>query len=338
MLQTVLRLVPAFTAEPATNGAAHARDAFLLLFAYATGLCRAELAAATTGALTRTALDGALDDAWSLRVMGKGRRAGTVPMPRRLIDALRAQLRARPVSLTLETAPPDTLLIAHLVTGEALPPDVVGRIFKAIFARAAEQLAIAYPNAAADRQRASTHWLRHTFANHGLDAGTDIRDMQELLGHASLGTTTRYTTADAARQFQSVEAFFNVALEGTDPPPSLAVPGASRPAPAVATLRSDAGAAVQLVEVHVTLRVEPKRAGGGRGRVLDRVEREVLAGVARTPTRDGVTVLQVPFENDDAFDRRVDDLLVAIALTAEQHRCRSECEAWAEVGGEHWRW
>ncbi|WP_276321896.1 hypothetical protein [Burkholderia stabilis] len=60
-----------------------APDAFVRLFAYATGLRRAELAAATTGALTRTALDGALDDAWSLRVMGKGRRARTVPMPRR---------------------------------------------------------------------------------------------------------------------------------------------------------------------------------------------------------------------------------------------------------------
>ncbi|WP_181157820.1 MULTISPECIES: hypothetical protein [Burkholderia] len=50
----------------------------------------------------------------------------------------------------------------------------------------------------------------------------------------------------------------------------------------------------------------------------------MLAGVARTPTRDGVTVLQVPFVSDEAFDRRVDDLLVAIALTAEQHRCASE--------------
>ncbi|AOI94154.1 integrase [Burkholderia pseudomultivorans] len=335
VLQTVLRPVSAFAVagHHGTNSATMARDAFLLLFAYATGLRRAELAAATTGALTRNALDGALDDAWSLKVMGKGRRARTVPMPLRLIDALRAQLRTRPVPLTLETAPADTPLIAHLVTGEALHPDVVGRLFKGIFARAADQLALAYPNAATDLRRASTHWLRHTFANHGLDAGADIRDMQELLGHASLGTTTLYTKADAVRQFQSVEALFNAALDGADPPAALGVPAASPPA------RAEAATAAQLVDVHVTLRVEPKRPGGrGRARVLERVEREVLAGLARTPTRNGMTVLQVPFENEDAFDRRVDDLLVAIALTAEQHRCRSESEAWAEVSGERWRW
>nr|WP_309288716.1 tyrosine-type recombinase/integrase [Burkholderia sp.] len=344
VLQTVLRPVSAFDVEQVTNGATHARDAFLLLFAYATGLRRAELAAATTGALTRSALDGVLDDAWSLRVMGKGRRARSVPMPRRLVDALRAQLRSRPVPLTLETAPADTPLIAHLVTGEALHPDGVGWLFKGIFARAADQLAIAYPNAAADLRRASTHWLRHTFANHGLDAGADIRDMQELLGHASLGTTTLYTKADAVRQFQSVETFFNAALDGADGAgrAAIATPAtAARNAPNQVShaVEADPAGVTPMVAVHVTLKVEPKRVGGrGRGRVLERIEREVLAGVARTPTRDGVTVLQVPFENDDAFDRRVDDLLVAIALTAEQHRCASESDAWADIAGERRRW
>ncbi|CAG9212298.1 hypothetical protein BVI434_980018 [Burkholderia vietnamiensis] len=47
--------------------------------------------------------------------------------------------------LTLETSPADTPLIAHLVTGAALHPDVVGRLAKGIFARSADQLAIAHP-------------------------------------------------------------------------------------------------------------------------------------------------------------------------------------------------
>ncbi|WP_306427318.1 MULTISPECIES: tyrosine-type recombinase/integrase [unclassified Burkholderia] len=137
--------------------------------------------------------------------------------------------------LTLETAPADTPLIAHLVTGEALHPDVVGRLFKGIFARSADQLAPTYPNAAADLRRASAHWLRHTFANDGLDAGADIRDMQELFGHASLGTTTLYTKADAVRQFQSVETLFNAALDSADPPAIAAVPVAPSPATGSAT-------------------------------------------------------------------------------------------------------
>ncbi|ALX46352.1 hypothetical protein AQ610_28745 [Burkholderia humptydooensis] len=52
----------------------------------------------------------------------------------------------------------------------------------------------------------------------GLDAGADILDMRELLGHASLGTKTLYTKANAVRRFQSVEALFNAALDGADPP------------------------------------------------------------------------------------------------------------------------
>jgi hypothetical protein len=163
--------------------------------------------------------------------------------------------------------------------------------------------------------------------------------MQELLGHASLGTTALYTKTDVVRQFQSVETFFNAALDSADTGAAAAVPATSTPA--AATVAATATPAAELVDVHVMLRIEPnrtepKRAGGrGRARVL---EREVLAGVARAPTSDGLTVLQVPFDNDDAFDRRVDDLLVAIALTAERHRCTSECEAWAEVAGERWRW
>lgn len=67
---------------------------------------------------------------------------------------------------------------------------------------------------------------------------------------------------------------------------------------------------------------------GSRARPLGR---EVLAGFSHSTRPGDVTVLQVP------FDCQVDDLMVAIALVAEQYRCASESEAWAEVDGERWR-
>ncbi|MBN3856751.1 tyrosine-type recombinase/integrase [Paraburkholderia sp. Ac-20340] len=207
VLQTVSHLNPTHAQQ---------RDAFALLFAYATGLRRAELATATLGALDRKGLDGTLDDAWTLKVRGKGGKPRVVPMPGRLMEALRALLRLTPGGpLTLDSSPRDMPLLVSTTTGRAMTADGIGLMYKRIFAQAAARLETRYPGAAADLQRASTHWLRHTHANHALDAGSDLRDVKDQLGHASLGTTTLYTKGDAARRYESVERFFDAALDAS---------------------------------------------------------------------------------------------------------------------------
>jgi site-specific recombinase XerD len=193
------------------------RNYFALLLAYATGLRRSELAAATTGALTRKGLDGTLDDAWLLNTIGKGGKARVVPMPAALTHMLGDTLIARGLPRDPELCPDDTPLIYHVRTGGSLVPDHLWAVYKGIFARAAALLPPELAGAARDLESASTHWLRHSHANHALDAGMDLRDVQATLGHASLATVTIYLSTDNVRRYNASEAFFNDALQRASP-------------------------------------------------------------------------------------------------------------------------
>jgi len=115
----------------------------------------------------------------SLRVTGKGRKERILPVLPVVREAVGAYLTACPYR-PAEDAP---LFLGR--RGKRLNPGVVQRRLRAL------RTLLGLP------QTVTPHALRHSFATHLLGAGGDLRAIQELLGHASLSTTQRYTEVDS---------------------------------------------------------------------------------------------------------------------------------------------
>lgn len=116
-----------------------------------------------------------------LRITGKGAKTRLVPVLPQVAEAVDAYLARQPFALK----PSDALFRAR--RGGALSP----RHVQAAVARLRGRLGLP--------ASATPHALRHSFATHLLGSGADLRSIQELLGHASLSTTQKYTQVDAAR-------------------------------------------------------------------------------------------------------------------------------------------
>ncbi|MEM6687884.1 MAG: tyrosine recombinase XerC [Planctomycetota bacterium] len=164
------------TAPPAGNTAG-LRDRAILETMYAAGLRVSELVGMT---------DGDVDvEEQIVKVRGKGRKERIAPLGSFAIDAIERYQAKRSRS---EKACSMGLLAPIFVNrfGNQLTTRSVGRMLE-------KYIAIAGLDS-----RTSPHTLRHSFATHLLDAGADIRSVQELLGHASLATTQIYTHVSAA--------------------------------------------------------------------------------------------------------------------------------------------
>lgn len=123
-----------------------------------------------------------------LLVDGKGGRQRMVPVLPEVRDAVAAYLAACPFS------PGEDGPLFLGVQGKRLNPGVAQRRMRAL--RGALNLP----------ETATPHALRHSFATHLLGAGGDLRTIQELLGHASLSTTQRYTEVDTERLMAAYRA------------------------------------------------------------------------------------------------------------------------------------
>ena len=161
--------VAAILEAPDPGTPAGLRDRAILELLYGAGLRVSEL----------TGLD--LEDVdlarRTVRVFGKGRRERIVPFGKKAAAAIRAYLAA---FVTLRERTREEALFLNLRGGR-----LTDRSVRRILDRAVERTALL--------QGVHPHVLRHSFATHLLESGMDLRAIQELLGHARLATTQRYT-------------------------------------------------------------------------------------------------------------------------------------------------
>ncbi len=155
--------------QPDASRKLGARDRAFLELLYASGLRISELVGIDLDDLElRTRL---------VKVHGKGSKERIVPFGSKAEAALRAWLAVRG-----ELAhDPDEQAIFVNYRGERITARSVRRLFDGYIGKAALRSGI------------SPHTMRHSFATHLLTAGADLRTIQELLGHASLSTTQKYT-------------------------------------------------------------------------------------------------------------------------------------------------
>ena len=155
---------------PPNDDPAGLRDRALLETLYGSGLRVAELCALDVDDLD---LEGG-----SMTVWGKGRKQRRVPLSAPAVSALRAYLcDARGRLLPRSGGRVDSAALFRNARGARLGPRSVRALLKRYVGEAS----------------VSPHTLRHSFATHLLDGGADLRSVQELLGHESLGTTQIYT-------------------------------------------------------------------------------------------------------------------------------------------------
>ncbi|WP_321797170.1 site-specific integrase [Caballeronia sp. J97] len=175
------------------------RDRLALLLAYATGLRRAELAAATTDALSTGRLPGVEGSIWRLTVDRSRGATRSVLLPSAVVETLMDNLTLRGLPNPMDCAQ-GTPILAQARGGQPLTPDGIGKIFKNIFANAAALMESRAPGTGRQLKRASTHWLRHTHSTHALAHGAELHEVSAGLGHADLSTTALYLkTGDTAR-------------------------------------------------------------------------------------------------------------------------------------------
>ena len=158
----------------------HARNRAVMEVLYGCGLRASETANLTVSGFDRNEL--------TLRVAGKGGKQRIAPVPSGTAVHIGNWLLERPLVLGMRIDPGSLFLS---IRGRKLDPRDIRRIVTAAVEGAALSAGV------------SPHTFRHSFATHLLERGAGLREVQELLGHAGLGTTQIYTHLTGERLMRS---------------------------------------------------------------------------------------------------------------------------------------
>jgi integrase/recombinase XerC len=156
--------------KPEGIGFMPVRDRAILELLYSSGLRVSELAGLNMEDLnTKESM---------VKLRGKGKKERIVPIGTKAIDAIKSYLIERMLMKTREEAV------------------FLNRLGTRLTDRGVRRIVVKYARALAINGQIGPHTLRHSFASHMLQGGADLRVIQELLGHASLSTTQKYTHLD----------------------------------------------------------------------------------------------------------------------------------------------
>lgn len=170
-------------ADPRARNPWPARDLALVATFCVTGLREAEAAGLSMGSLAGE------PGARRMEVQGKGDKVRPIPIDPALDQVLDVYLKERSRRLPKEQLDhPATPLFVD-VRGRRMSVDQIRYLVEKLYVRAGIRASVP--------AGALVHALRHTFATSALEAGADVVELQELLGHASLETTRRYLSATA---------------------------------------------------------------------------------------------------------------------------------------------
>ncbi len=159
------------------DDALSARDKAIMELFYSSGLRLTELVSLDLGAID-------LADR-TVRVLGKGSKTRVLPIGRFAIEALRKWLSER------------SAMLKRPATGRSDDAAVfIGRGGRRLSARAVQLRVGGWARRQGLRMHVHPHMFRHSFATHLLESSSDLRGVQELLGHADIGTTQVYTHLD----------------------------------------------------------------------------------------------------------------------------------------------